>query len=348
LTNKDRERKDKQLSKIENDKILERINDQAKKPEEWDKDYFTKFGLIKRSNVLFNFRRFTDAFNVIDKAKKLVLEENKINDEKYLSLDEKWRKKLKIEAKIPKEFLYFTEINQNVLQEFKVFVDISTVLVYIEKMQKGTNFTIANRHTFLNNQILLLHKTVEKKVNEYDMDIHTIKKKVEELENWDRNKERYKNDKDPEKRRLYSYYTRKYRAEMCTSIVKGGKCKDGYINCKFAHNPCQLNLVVPEKEKNMMNFTQRAINKKKKKSKPIVPWRPGKQGLIEKSRGRGRLRPPKKVKHEVISKFMDSAPSKSVSPSKSKSKSVERMTKSAKRAQSRTKDMAKVNLFHEI
>ena len=160
---------DKILSKIENDKILERINYQSKNPEDWDKDYVIKFGLIKRSNVLFNFRRFTDAYNVIEKAKKLVIEENKLNEEKYLSLDEKWRKKLKIEVKIPKDLLYFTEINHNVLDEYKVRVDISTVLVYIEKMRKGTNFTIANRHTFLNNQILLLHKIVEKKIKEFDL-----------------------------------------------------------------------------------------------------------------------------------------------------------------------------------
>jgi hypothetical protein len=89
---------------------------------------------------------------------------------------------------------------------------------------------------------------------------------------------------------MYSYYTRKYRAEMCNSLLKEGKCIDGYMNCKFAHNPCQLNLVVPEKEKDMLNFTQRAINKKKKKSMPLVPWRPAKQGFIEKQRGRGNLR----------------------------------------------------------
>ena len=169
LTNKERLKHDKILSKIENDKILERINYQSKNPEDWDKDYVIKFGLIKRSNVLFNFRRFTDAYNVIEKAKKLVIEENKLNEEKYLSLDEKWRKKLKIEVKIPKDLLYFTEINHNVLDEYKVRVDISTVLVYIEKMRKGTNFTIANRHTFLNNQILLLHKIVEKKIKEFDL-----------------------------------------------------------------------------------------------------------------------------------------------------------------------------------
>jgi len=169
LTNKERLEKDRQLSKIENEKILERINYQAKKAEEWDNDYEVKFGLIKRSNVLYNFRRFTDAYNVIEKAKKYVLAENKLNDEKYQSLDEKWRKKLQISVKIPKEFLYFSEININILEEYKVVADISTVLVYIEKMKKGTNFTIANRHTFLNNQILLFHKIVEKKIKEYDL-----------------------------------------------------------------------------------------------------------------------------------------------------------------------------------
>ena len=169
MTNKQRLDKDRVLSKIENEKILERINYQSKKPEEWDKDYVVKFGLIKRSNVLFSFRRYTDAFNVIEKAKKLVLEENKLNEEKYKSLDEKWRKKLKIEIKIPREFLYFSEINQNIIEEYKVVCDISTVMMYVEKMQKGTNFTIANRHTFLNNQILLFHKIVEKKINEFDL-----------------------------------------------------------------------------------------------------------------------------------------------------------------------------------
>ena len=76
---------------------------------------------------------------------------------------------------------------------------------------------------------------------------------------------------------------------MCNTLLKEGKCKDGYLNCKFAHNPCQLNLVVTEKEKNMLNYTQRAIFKKKKNSKPLVPWRPTKSGLLEKVRGRGKL-----------------------------------------------------------
>jgi len=328
------------LSQIENEKILERIHYGSKKAEDWDMEYVVKFGLLKRANVLFNFRRFTDAFNVVEKAKKLVLEENTVNEEKYVGLDVKWRKKLKLEAKIPRELLYISEINHNVLEDFKVIADISTVLVYVEKMRKGTNFTVANRHTFLNNQILLFHKIVDKKIKEFDLDIGLIKKKVEELENWDRNKERYKNDKDPEKRRLYLYYTRKYRAEMCNSMVKEGKCREGYVTCKFAHNPVQLNLVPTEKEKNMLNYTQRAINKRKKKSKPIVAWRPGKQGFIEKTRGRGRLKPPKKIKNEAISKFMDNVSS----PSKSK----ERRTKSEKKAMSKPRDASKINLFHEV
>lgn len=152
----------------ENKNILQRINYQSKKADEWDKDYIIKFGQLKRATVLFNFRRYTDSLNVIDLAKKTVIEENSINEEKYVSLDIKWRKKLEISVKIPKEFLFISEINQNILDEFKIFVDIATVLVYIEKMRKGTNFTVANRHTFLNNQILLFHKIVEKKVKEFD------------------------------------------------------------------------------------------------------------------------------------------------------------------------------------
>ena len=75
---------------------------------------------------------------------------------------------------------------------------------------------------------------------------------------------------------------------MCSALLKDGKCKDGK-NCKFAHNPCQLNLVMPVKEKSMLNDTKRAIHRRKHKSKPVAPWRPGKQGFIEKTRGRGIL-----------------------------------------------------------
>lgn len=141
---------------------------------------------------------------------------------------------------------------------------------------------------------------------------------------------------------------------MCNTLLKEGTCKDGYLKCKFAHNPCQLNLVITEKEKNMLNNTQRAIFKKKKKSKPLVPWRPTKSGAIEKIRGRGninltiaRLKPPKKLKNDVLSKFMDSKGlSKFMDTSPSRSK--ERRTKSEKRFQSKSRDLNKINLFHEI
>jgi len=337
LKNKERLKHDKIAAKQENVKILERINYQSKKPEDWDKDYITKFGLLKRSNVLFNFRRFTDAYHVIGKAKKLVIEENKLNEEKYVSIDEKWRKTLKITVKMPRELLHMPEINQNVLEDFSVgSVDISTALVFVEKMRKDTNFTVANRHTFLNNQILLFDRVVEKKIQEYDLDIVTIKSKIRELENWDKNKEKLINDPDPIKQHQFGYYTRKYRSEMCSSVAKDGKCKEGYTHCKYAHFPVQLNLVSTQKEKTMLIATQRNIRKKIKKSRPLIPWRPGRQGFIERARGRGRVRPPKKLKHQVTSKFLENVGSS------------ERRTKSEKKLRSKSKDIRKVKLFHEI
>jgi len=267
------------------------------------------------------------------------MEENKINEEKYVDLDEKWRKKLQIKVKIPKEFLYITELNQTVLEEFKIFVDITTVLVYVEKMRKGTNFTVANRHNFLNNQILLFHKICEKKIKEFDLDVENIKKKMDTIDYWSRNKDKMK--KDSNNKALYQFYTRKYKGEMCNTLLKEGKCNDGYLECKFAHNPCQLNLVLAEQEKKMLMNTQRAIIRRKRHCKPVVPWRPGRRGFIEKMRGRGRIKPPKKLKREgVVAKFLDSVLT-------DKSKEKDKRSKSAKRAFSKDPNQISLN-FHEI
>ncbi len=71
----------------------------AEKPEDWDMDFTNKFGMLQKANVLYNFRRYLDSLDVIQKAKDMVDKEQKENDDKFNSLNEKWKKKLQIDGK---------------------------------------------------------------------------------------------------------------------------------------------------------------------------------------------------------------------------------------------------------
>ena len=150
---------------------------------------------MKKATVLYNFRRYTDAYKVISKAKKQVEEEQKQNDLSYNDLDDRWRKKLGIISKIPKELLEY-EIRDETLEYFNIKdIPLSTMLVYADKMRKGTDFSMYNRHTYLNNQILLFYQMVNKTLSSYSVDCSSIKRQIHELEEW----MKYKKEKNIEK-----------------------------------------------------------------------------------------------------------------------------------------------------
>jgi hypothetical protein len=259
-----------------NVEILKRTQYVSKKPEEWDQVYVEKFGMLKKATLLFSFRRYTDAQAIMMKAKSIVKSEQSTNDEKYLSLDKKWRAKLQISEEIPKEIMNY-EISQEVIDYFQIKTPLSNLLVYVEKMRKGNCMSIYNRHTFLNSQILQFYKVVKNKIGKYTTDMKMIRGKIQELNTWNEKKEklRYEN---PD---LYKKFYRKYRAEMCPNIVAGKKCPDSFRDCKFAHNPNQLNLTIIDRNKKLLKNSLVETKKKTKQSKTIVPWKYPRQKIYE-------------------------------------------------------------------
>jgi hypothetical protein len=274
LNQKDKFHGDK-MNKI----ILKKSGYEQMKPEDWDQDYVTKFGMLQKSNILFSFRRYIDAFDVIDVAKKLVIEDQKKIDERFVDLDRKWRAKLQITATIPKEVLQF-EINQEVVEYYKITIPINTLLIYADKMRKGNNFSIYNRNTYLNKQILLFHDLVVKTIDKYKTDIKALRRQISDLTTWTSTKKEKIQKEDP---KLYKKFSLRYRTEMCKD-QQLGTCKFSYRECKYAHSSHVLNLTETKTQKKLLQNNLKVTENKMKESKTIVPWTYAKAGFIEKEK----------------------------------------------------------------
>ncbi len=269
-------KRDRSQAEIANKSILEKINYGEKNVEEWDQEYMANFGMLKKASVLFSFRRFTDSFAILEKLKNLVLSTQSARDEKFFSLDAKWRSKLNIPINIPKDILNYN-ITDEVLLHFNLNVPLSTMLVYAEKMRKGTAFSIYNRHTFLNNQILEFHQFVTKKLDGYKTDYKNIKTQLSEYKLWGEKKEKLKTENPT----IYKKYSQLYKAEMCPNLIKNKHCPESYRNCKFAHNSNQLNLTLVNKKVKLLENTLKETQKKTKSSETIVPWSYPRQNMYE-------------------------------------------------------------------
>jgi hypothetical protein len=248
------------------------------KPEEIDQDYMKKFGQLKKAISLYSFRRYVDALNIMKKLKEKVDKEQVEINNKFKSLDEKWRKKLEIKEEINPEILDY-QINQNVLNYFKIKIPLNTLLVYCDKMRKGNKYSIYNRHTYLNRKINEFYNTCVKTIKKYDVDAKHLVRQIEELDEWMSKKDRLKTENN--KKELYKKMVGKYKTEMCPNIIKLGHCPDSFSGCKYAHNPNQLNLIPPQKDKQLMKNNLSVTLGKKEKSVVIVPWSYPKQGFIE-------------------------------------------------------------------
>ena len=145
-------------------------------------------------------------------------------------------------------------------------------------MRKGNSFSIYNRHTYLNNQILHFHKNVKKTLDKYKVDIKNLTNQIAETKLWSEKKEKLKT----ENKELYDKFYKKYKAEMCPNIKNGLKCTDNYRDCKFAHNPNQLNLTIVDQQKKLLRNTLKETKKKMKKSTTLIPWTYAKAGDFEK------------------------------------------------------------------
>jgi hypothetical protein len=270
-------KKDQASAKKSNEKILKKMNYQGK-PEEIDQDYMKKFGQLKKAISLYSFRRYVDALNIMKKLKEKVDKEQVEINNKFKSLDEKWRKKLEIKEEINPEILDY-QINQNVLNYFKIKIPLNTLLVYCDKMRKGNKYSIYNRHTYLNRKINEFYNTCVKTIKKYDVDAKHLVRQIEELDEWMSKKDRLKTENN--KKELYKKMVGKYKTEMCPNIIKLGHCPDSFSGCKYAHNPNQLNLIPPQKDKQLMKNNLSVTLGKKEKSVVIVPWSYPKQGFIE-------------------------------------------------------------------
>ena len=233
--------------------------------------------MLKKAVVLYNFKRYTDSLAIMNSLIAIMKADKTKSDEKYDNLDRKWRAKLQILENIPKEITNY-ETTQEVLDYFKIKTPLATLLVYIEKMRKGNSFSIFNRHTYLSTQIDQFNTMLKKTFNRYHGDIRTMKNKINELNIWSSKKQKL----ITENHQIYNHYYKKYRAAMCPKILNKQKCTDSYHDCKFAHNPSQLNLTLAENKKTMLKNSIKETMKLTKESKEPVAWKYPRQKVYEK------------------------------------------------------------------
>lgn len=256
------------------------MNYESKKPEEWDTEYEQKFGILKKANILFSFRRYPDALKIISEAVEKIELEQKLKDEKFIDLDRKWRAKLLIsDYQIPKEILNYN-ITQEVLDHFNINIPISTLLVYVEKMRKGSAFSMYNRQTYLNNQIKIFHELVLKTINKYKVDLKNLKRQLNELNLFQEKKEKLQF----ENKKLYDKLAHSNKNQLCPSVKAGKKCEQNYRKCKYAHSAIQLNLTKVETNKKLIQNNIKETKGKIIHTKTPVAWNYPKENVYEKGR----------------------------------------------------------------
>lgn len=258
---------------------------ESKKPEEWDTEYEYKFGILKKANILFSFRRYPDALKVIEEAVQKIDVEQKAKDEKFIDLDRKWRAKLQIsDYPIPKEILNYN-ITQEVLDHFQIKIPLSTLLVYVEKMRKGSSFSMYNRHTYLNNQIKIFYDLVNKTINKYRVDLKNLKRQLNDLNLFEEKKEKLQF----ENKKLYDKYANSFKNQICPNIKAGKKCDQTFRKCKYAHSAIQLNLTKVETNKKLIQKNIKETKGKIIHTKTPVAWNYPKENVYEKGRNFDRV-----------------------------------------------------------
>jgi len=268
-----------------NKNILLEMNYESKKPEEWDMEYEHKFGILKRANILFSFRRYPDSLNVIEEAVHKIEAEQKSKDEKFIDLDRKWRAKLQIsDHPIPKDILNYN-ITQEVLDFFKIKIPLSTLLVYVEKMRKGSSFSIYNRHTYLNNQIKMFFDLVNKTINKFKVDIRNLKRQLNEINLFEEKKEKLQY----ENKKLYNKFTNTFKNQICPNIKAGNKCNQTFRKCTYAHSAIQLNLTKIDTNKKLIKKNIKETKGKILHTKTPVAWNYPKENVYEKGRNFDRI-----------------------------------------------------------
>jgi hypothetical protein len=295
------------------------MNYESKKPEEWDTEYEKKFGILKKANILFSFRRYPDALKVIEEAMQKIDAEQKAKDQKFLDIDRKWRAKLQIsEYKIPKDILNYN-ITQEVLEHFEIKIPISTLLVYVEKMRKGSAFSMYNRQTYLNNQIKIFHDLVLKTINKFRVDLKNLKRQLNDLNLWQEKKEKLQF----ENKKLYDKYNNSFKNQLCPNIKAGRKCEQSYRKCQFAHSAIQLNLTKVESNKKLIQKNIKETKGKIVHIKTPVAWNYPKENVFEKGRNFDRLLLEKNSDFKKLKRCKSEKRSESIDISKMRIKSHE-------------------------
>lgn len=262
----------------ENAKILKAIQYHEKKTDEFDTHYEKKFGILKQAIVLNNYDRVVEANNLLTEALKAIKQEDEGAASRFEKLEAKWLKKLNLtEHKIPKDILNY-QISQDLLDYFKITAPLNSMMLYAENMRNGTNFSMYNRHTYLNQQINDFDAKLKSRLKEMKKDVTRLEDKISTYNFISKNLHKAKPDSaDPKMR----YYAMGHKSKMCPNLKNGGKCPKSNRDCEFAHSANQLNLTIIDNDLKMLEKNKQAKEQKITVDKQRAPWRYSKDGQIE-------------------------------------------------------------------
>jgi hypothetical protein len=150
----------------------------------------------------------------------------------------------------------------------------------VEKMRKGSAFSMYNRHTYLNNQIKLFHELLTRTINKYKVDLKNLKRQLNNLNLWQEKKEKLQF----ENKKLFEKFTGSFKNQICPNVKAGKKCEQSYRNCKYAHSAIQLNLTKVETNKKLIQKNIKETKGKISQTKTPVAWNYPKEKVYEKGR----------------------------------------------------------------
>jgi hypothetical protein len=254
-----------------------------KKEMNLDENYAKKFGMLKKSCVLFSYGRFVDSFSKVSEAAEMIQKERDLEADKQRRLENKWKFKLGLDPNwdlpVAKEELEFEKIDEKFLEKLDLGVPVQTAKLYIEKTGI-LNKESYDKNDYLNNQVRDFYLTVEAVIKDKMEDINKMKKKVEKLEeNLEAGSMPDAGNLSPKKKRANIY---EKKTEMCKDLIEKGKCPYPKYGCPYAHTINQLDLVKMETNIKNLHSVANIAHNKLKKMKPNEPWRPVKAGSIGK------------------------------------------------------------------
>ena len=212
LTKKQKDFVKKSAAKNEQMLKSETRQQKAKELKEKDDQFNYKFGLLKKSTVLFGSERYFDASEVINKCKILVDKEQIRTEEKQRLKEKKWKFRLGIAAdlQLDNDELLFMGLTEKTIDTLGLPITEPQLINYVEK----TKIKEGDKNEYLNLQIKIFHEKVNRLIAGKEKTIQRIKKMKDKLEEGDEISTPEKNKK---------------KREMCEYIKKGGNYLYIYI-----------------------------------------------------------------------------------------------------------------------